>query len=169
MLLAADTDSLNVADSTGFGFRSDSVPHETAALLLGGTVEHEVALSGSPLCGVAAGTVLRKTAVHELAHLWRTNELAFPGTFDHCVGQVAYDSPAQYNVPNSLPGTLYCVLLSLGTADPSVSSSCATGGTADAVEVQYANGITTFHMTQVNGQWHSEYLGIRNAIDPWLP
>src|SRR5207237_4195250 len=25
-------------------------------------------------------------------------------------------------------------------------------GTADAVEVQYANGITTFHMTQVNGQ-----------------
>jgi hypothetical protein len=169
LLLIGDAETGAVSTS-GLGMRLDKRPFEKAAVVSRAAVEAQVGVNGA-LCKEVSDTVLEKTEVHELTHLWNVNEAVFPGAQDHCVGEVGYNSGASFHTPDMLPGTLYCTMSgtnSLGMTDPTTVSNCGTSG-VDAIQFQYGNGIATFHVQKINGLWNSEYLSIRNVLDPWKP
>lgn len=148
----------------------DSRPSENAAVVSRGAIEAQVGING-PICSEVTDNVVDKTEVHELTHLWNVNENIFPGSQDHCFSEVAYNSPAAFHTPDMLPGTLYCTMSGTNlfhSTDPTTTSDCGTAG-VDAMQFEYGNGIATFHMQQINGVWNSEYLSIRNVLDPWKP
>jgi hypothetical protein len=85
-----------------------------------------------------------KTAVHELAHEWKTDAV-FAGLGDHCP-----KATKTYN-----DSSLYCLLAANDMA---------------GAETQRANGVARFHMLPLpGGGWHSEYFEIRRQPDPFVP
>jgi len=169
LLLIGDAET-GTTGSSGLGIRLDARPFESTAVALRAAAEAQVGISGA-LCKQVVDTILQKTEVHELTHLWNVNNGVFPGSQDHCFQQVAFNSSASFHTPDMLPGTLYCTMSGIdlfGSTDPTTTSVCGTNG-VDAIQFQYGNGIATFHIQQINGVWSSEYLGIRNFPDPWTP
>jgi hypothetical protein len=169
LLLIADA-ATGVVSESAFGVRLDKRHFENAAVVFRAAAEAQISING-PFCKEVADTILQKTEVHELTHLWNVDEPFFPGTFDHCVQQVGYNSSAPFHTPDMLMGTVYCLMSGLNlysTTDPTTTSFCGTAG-VDAIELQYGNGVATFHMRQDGAKWNSEYFGIRDAVDPWTP
>jgi len=86
-----------------------------------------------------------KTAAHEIAHQWKTNDVW--NLTDHCPKTTkVYDDPDSF-----------CLLADF---DSNGSGTVA----------QRTNGIARFHLLPLSGGgWHSEYLEIRRRPDPFVP
>ena len=141
-----------------------------ASIVGRGAVESAVTMPTNALYTASPDRIVGKTEVHELTHQWSTDIGAFPGYGDHCFPEVSYDSQGSYQVPPGA-GTLYCTMSFDDPAATMVApwSTPTSQITISAIEYQYANGSTTFHVIPQGTGWHSEYLGIRAVADPWVP
>jgi hypothetical protein len=140
LLLVADSD--RAATLSGTGLTISHVPGETSSWIWRGIIEDEVGRQGTNPGG-DPNIWAAKTAAHELSHEFKPNTVFNSG--DHCPS-----ATVTYN-----DSKLYCLLSSLDAGN--------------LVQAQRTNGIARFHLLQIGGIWHSEYLEIRKYQDPFLP
>ncbi len=141
LLVVADSDKSIIPSGTGLTI--SHVPGKTSSWIWRGIIEDQVGRQGTNPGG-DPNLWAAKTAAHELSHEFRPNTVFKSG--DHCPpATVTYSDPK-----------LYCLLSSLDYP-------------GNLVQAQRTNGIARFHLLQVGGIWHSEYLEIRKHQDPFLP
>jgi len=162
------------------GFSRFGASRQRCTVLDRGEAEYDVANATNFQCTTATASnctssiyrldvdqIMRKVEVHEIAHQWDVDG----GSAAHCK-TVGYNSLQAYPTPHTPPltppaGTLFCTMavdLHLLMPDP-WNSSLSIYQTSHA----YGDGNATFHMVLSSGVWSSEYLTIRNTLDPWTP
>lgn len=142
LLVVGDSDMSVQPDATGLTVTF--VASQMSSWIWRGTIESLVGANHRN--AGQADLWASKTAVHELAHEFKSNAVFNLG--DHCPQLTPV-----YNDP-----TVYCLL-----ADLDING---------LVQAQRTNGIARFHLmqpTSLGGAWHSEYLEIRKNPDPFLP
>lgn len=171
LLLIGDSDDADVSKSEQNGFLSNLLAAERASVIDRGTVEFDVNSTATALNGANADTVLRRTTVHELTHQWWPNGILFGAAAgDHCRGLASYDSQAAYPAADGLPpaGLKFC-LMSDPFSSPMMPASWNPGQTINMVRYFYRYAYTSYHAAALGTGCHSEYLAIRQTVDPWTP
>jgi hypothetical protein len=140
-----------------------------ASVLVRGNTEYFAANSNNALFNADVETVLKRTTVHELTHQWQAN----PGPYnDHCYPQVAYTSTAPYptSTASSPPAGLeFCLMAYADGNTPQMPAPWNTSLSISMVQYLYRSGLTHYHVPAGSNAFHSEYLAIRQASDPWKP
>lgn len=158
----SETGPINLAGSAGLTNHKGTVPNENVSYLEMGTVEQRVTQDTSGMYQANPSDIMQKTEVHELIHQWYPNVNVF-GVNDHC-NETAYDQTGA-GLPSGSPS--YCVMAALDSS-PQVPAPWSSTTMISPIEWQYRNLTTFLHYDSAKSP-PSEYVAIRDTLDPWKP